>query len=333
MTLATEYAHFIRESRKAQLAHDAAAVRHLERLLTETAQRLRDDIRTTHRGILAERYRRQLLASLGNTLDTFRDDYKALLDAGIIESAKIVEAREQQLLQAVLNQRDAGSGIAQGALFNVSAADRSAAILQGLGVDIRFGDVPRRVLETAYARTYQDGLKLSQRLYNLDLSARRELADIVTSGLATGQSAREMAKAIAPRITAEGVDNVRFRAMRIARTEINTAYREGHLATATDESGNLKPWISAVGWRLSASHPRIDICDAWAGDDSEGLGPGNYLPGNLPPGHPNCLCYTVSVLAALPDEQFIRHAAKPDLVPESQRRYYGQTGLLQSSEE
>jgi hypothetical protein len=351
MSLATDYVAYIRASRRLQLAHDANAVRDLEKLLAETAGKLRKDIADVPRGALGERYRRDALASLESSLDEFRDHYKELLDAGIIESARIVEQRERELLQAALADPNA-----------LPAPERAGLLLESGRIETSLRNVPMVALERAYARTYTDGLKLSERLYNLDTAARKGAADIVTEGLATGMSAHRMGlrlealltsdvehqrsvKLLADRITerravrkanaalpegtkpkklpSRGVDNVAYRARRIARTEINTAYREGHIAAATDENGNLRSYISAIGWRLSPAHPRIDICDVWAGDDTEDLGPGNYSPDNVPPGHPHCLCYTVSLLAALPDEQFISRAAQPDAVPDAQRKYYG----------
>jgi len=327
VSLATDYAAYIQASRRLHLQALDGAVADLEQLLARIARDLRHAIMTTPRGILGERYRRELLASIEATLDQFRDQYKELLDDSIVKSAQIAEQREQDLLRAVLAERDQ---IAQPALLALPTHEKAAMLFQEaggrLGVSRQVAGVPERVLKAAYARTYKDGILLSQRLYSLDQVARGQLRDVVMSGIATGQSARHMAAAIKPIIQTEGVDNVRYRAMRIARTEINTAYREGHIQSVSDpETGDLLPYVDAIGWRLSPSHPRTDICDAWAGDDTEGLGEGNYSAGNVPPGHPHCLCYTVSILAALPDQQFVARRPRPDDVPESQRRYYGAT--------
>lgn len=322
MSLATEYAQMIREARSLQLMQDASAVRELERLLAHTAKRLRQDVRETPRGILGERYRRELLASMEKTLDAFRAEYKNLLDDNIIRMARIAEEREKDLVKAVLYSRDgvvggSGASAVQPGLFDGMRFPGS-----GNSIEISFGQVPNRVLETLYARVHEDGLRLSGRLYNLDLFSRTTVADIVTDGIATGQSARKMGLALGAALESSGVDNLRYRTFRIARTEINTAFREGHRASITEIGGKPKTWVRGMGWRLSPSHPRIDICDAWAGDDPEGLGAGNYSPNNLPVGHPCCLCFTVTLLVALPGENFVSHRARPDLVPKSQRLYY-----------
>lgn len=311
MTPAQAYAEVIRESRRRQLRNDAEAVANLERLLGETASRVRERIIKVPAGIRKERWRRDLLASLETTLEQFRTEYKDLLDAGIIEAARLVEERERAGLEAILQHREA-----------LPPDQVLQLIVDSAKMTVQFGQVPQIVLERLYARTYRDGLQLSDRLHNLDQATRQTIQRKITEAIAEGKSARALASSIEPHLTGAGGDNVRYRAMRIARTEINVAYREGHIASITDDDGKLKPFVEAIGWRLSPAHPRVDICDAWAGDDN-GLGPGNYLPDDVPPGHPHCLCFTVSILASLPQEQWVSKHADPEGVPEAQRRYYG----------
>ena len=325
--LRRDYVAAILEARKQQTRLDATAAQDLEALLTRTTTQISSAIRQTQRGILAERYKRELLSKLEAGLEAFRADYKEQLDAGIVGMARIAQARERTLLEAALSQRDRAAGVLPGIEVPLGQAAR----LGDLGVaSTRFGEVPRIALERAYQRTHSDGLMLSQRLYNLDIAARKSLGDTLAQGIATGESARNLAKRVAPVLEAPGVDNVGYKARRIARTEINTAFREGHIASVTTATGELQGWVTAIGWRLSPAHPKIDICDWWASDDSDGVGSGNYMPMNVPIGHPNCKCYTVTILAALPDQQFTSRASQPDLVPESQLRYYG---VLQTTDE
>lgn len=316
MTPAQIFFAIVQESRRRQFEHDRDAVRALEALLTQTAAELRRKLIAVPTGLRKERYRRDLLASVETTLDTFREQYRSQLDNGILESARIAVQREADTVETLVQNRE-GLTFEQ---LSAAIIERGAPIV---APGVQFGVVPQEVLERLYARTFQDGLNLSQRLYNLDKAARTELQEIVAKGIATGQSARDMAKALTPTLEQSGVDNVRYKAMRIARTEINQAYREGHIVSATDQAGNLHPWISAIGWRLSPAHPRTDICDIWASDDSDGLGDGNYESSNVPPGHPNCMCFTVSILASMPDEQFVAMHPDPEGVPNGQLKYYG----------
>lgn len=82
-------------------------------------------------------------------------------------------------------------------------------------------------------------------------------------------------------------EKVRYFANRIAQSELARAHsdRIGRelLADVT---------IDVVQWRMSAAHPRADICDVFAKVDKFGLGPGCY-PKRLAPGptaHPFCRC-------------------------------------------
>jgi hypothetical protein len=312
ITLAQEYAALIRASRQQQMQLDRETIAHVLGLLQDTLLALQKDIKSIPRGILGERFRRDLERSIDRHVTVFGERFKVALDGGIEAAARNVSEREAELLKRLSDVR--ASIHPEHSLHVAVGASQ---------IDVEFGKVPAEVLDRLYTRIYPDGLDLSKRLYNLDKAARVSVADTVFAGVAQGHSARKLAAALQPLLTAPGVDNIRFKAMRIARTEINSAYREGHIASVTGEDGKLKPWVRAVGWRLSPAHPRVDICDAWAGDDSEGLGEGNYSPENVPPGHPNCMCFSVTLLDALPDQHFVSHPPKPDEVPESQRRYYG----------
>ncbi len=85
----------------------------------------------------------------------------------------------------------------------------------------------------------------------------------------------------------------RYHAIVIARTEGAEAFREGFVKRAEQ----MTHLVKGVAWRLSASHPRKDICDEYATQDKYGLGSGVYPPKELPRvPHPNCLCFWQTVL-------------------------------------
>jgi hypothetical protein len=311
MSLGTEYAAIIRANRRVQLAHLDGAAREVERIYSHAAERLREEIRTVTRGIAGDRYRRDILAIVERELELFRAEYKSLLDAGIVEAGRLAADRENALLDRLLAER------------GVLPPDQSLGAMEAAGrASVEFGSVPRRVLERAYVRTYRDGRDLYERLYKINADNYELIRNTVMDAIARGQGPAALAKDVKSILVGEGMKGARQKAITLARTEINSAYREAHVASVTDAEGNLKSYVSAIGWRLSRTHPRIDICDAWAGDDT-GLGPGNYLPENVPAGHARCLCATLTLLAAYPDLQFAQHPAHPDDVPEGQRIYYG----------
>ena len=158
----------------------------------------------------------------------------------------------------------------------------------------------KRAVAISYARAYKDGLKLSERIWNITEGNKQVISDIVRAGI--GEDAVNVAKALqtyvksgSTRMAAEYPGmikrmgsriplNLDYNALRLARTELTAAYGEGTLAGA-----KASPAIGKVRWVLSSSHPRPDICDIYA---EGGEGHGVYSVDDCPPypAHPNCLC-------------------------------------------
>lgn len=83
-------------------------------------------------------------------------------------------------------------------------------------------------------------------------------------------------------------EKARYHAERIARTENARAYADGQMNRYLDDDD-----IIAFQWKLSARHPRYDICDFYANADLYGLGKGVYPKDKFPklPAHPHCMCH------------------------------------------
>lgn len=83
-------------------------------------------------------------------------------------------------------------------------------------------------------------------------------------------------------------EKARYHAERIARTENARAYADGQMNRFLDDED-----IIAFQWKLSARHPRYDICDFYANADLYGLGKGVYPKDKFPrlPAHPHCMCH------------------------------------------
>lgn len=165
-----------------------------------------------------------------------------------------------------------------------------------------------------------NGMKLSDRVWNLSYQFQKEIEETIFTGLSNGRSAQEMsrdirrylrnpdklfrrvrdasgklvlsrsAKAFKP---GQGVYRSSYKnAMRVGRTEINTAYR-----TADHNQYDNTPFVLGIEVRLSAQHPRVDVCD--------------YLVGYYPPTfkfvgwHPQCICFQVPILPSR--EEFDRY--------------------------
>lgn len=101
----------------------------------------------------------------------------------------------------------------------------------------------------------------------------------------------------------------------VVRTESARAFN-----TAFVESTREQPWTKGYRWELSPSHPKPDVCDLFASQAIDGLGPGGYTKETLPslPAHPNCFCFTTSIID---DQHFARELAAINGTPEPPRAW------------
>ena len=314
-----DYENVVRRARRTQISWTKTSVKRLDGILRNAAKETSDRLKAvTGKDSIEERYLAGLLSDLNKMLDNLKVHYSNLLQVSLLGAAQIAADREGNT--ATLALKDAAL---QAALDGLKA-EITKTVDIGIGnVSVEFGRVSEQAVNAIYNRVYKDGLTLSDRLWRLDSGIRKEMADKVTQAVTQGKSARKLARELQSYLIESGTGNARYNAMRLAVTEINNAHREGHIQSCLDAEGKLKSYISAIGFRLSASHPEPDVCDAWASDDSDGLGSGNYLPDNVPIDHPHGLCYSVSILVNNPELQFVTKEPKPDDVPESQRKYYG----------
>lgn len=110
---------------------------------------------------------------------------------------------------------------------------------------------------------------------------------------------------------------VRDRALYQERVVVRT---EGARAfnAAFVESTREQPWTKGYRWNLSPNHPAPDVCDLYANQALDGLGPGGYREASLPtlPAHPNCFCFTTTIID---DAHFERELAQLQGGPEPER--------------
>jgi len=122
-----------------------------------------------------------------------------------------------------------------------------------------FSQVPTEVLRTIISgELYEDGLSLSQRIWNYADDLGNDLDSMIKQAIAEKKSAFDLAADLerfvrdpARRSSDWGVayPGLRSRivdanAMRLARTSINHAYR-----TATIRSANKNPFVEGIEWR------------------------------------------------------------------------------------
>jgi hypothetical protein len=223
---------------------------------------------------------------------------------------KTLERAAQQLNQGVLDATYKGIYRATAAGTSTGQRVTQSVMAEHWGkaeIKWAFAEINERAVLGLMARTYADGLKLSDRIWNTCQLARDNMALMVEEAVARGLDARKLAKNIQHQLqpgkfiahkaeTARrlGISkNVSYPAMRLARTEINNAFHEGCIL-----GNKATPGYEGAYWRLSGQHPVPDVCDDFATYTGDGGNePGFYKMGNEPfRPHPQCMCYLVPAL-------------------------------------
>ena len=142
---------------------------------------------------------------------------------------------------------------------------------------------------------------LAESVYDNAALTSGKIDEIVTSALARGASAAELARDVRGFVNPNTPGGVRYASNRLARTELNNAFHASQVRQAQQE-----PWTLAMLWNLSGSHPKPDECNVYAEDTHfEGGEAGQFKPAEVPgKPHPNCLCYMTTV--NVDRDEFIR---------------------------
>ncbi len=150
----------------------------------------------------------------------------------------------------------------------------------------------------AFQQRKDKGLNLSQRLWNQSAEMKKELEYAISSAIQKGVSASTLSKRLSkylhdfPSLKADykerfgkavDIRDCEYRSIRLARSEINMAYR-----TAEQLRWNQFDFVVGFEIKLSGSHPRPDICD-----DLKGKYPKSF---KFTGWHPNCFCYCIPIL-------------------------------------
>lgn len=161
----------------------------------------------------------------------------------------------------------------------------------------------QRAVEAAINRQIQ-GLNLSDRIWTTSQKINRSLGQIAVEGIREGKHPVEVAKQMQRYISAGKKtmvaeypnmmdrigdmlpENLSYEALRLARTEMASAYGEAEKRTAEEA-----PFSQGIRWSLSNAGVACDVCITNSERDTD-LGIGVYRFEELPdyPAHPNCLC-------------------------------------------
>ena len=199
-------------------------------------------------------------------------------------------------------------------------------------IEIMYAALITRAVEAIWARA-RNGLHLSDRIWQAGETVRNSVRDIMMDAVARGRdavaTARELEqylkaktpareyKAMMERVGRRFPKDIAYESLRLARTEMTTAFAEGTYA-----AGRVSPSYRGIKWVLSAAHPLLDVCDDLASGGPKG--DGVYPEGGEPMvPHPNCLC--IQVPAHEPPEEFVQRLKEwrdnPQLQPDLERWY------------
>lgn len=176
-------------------------------------------------------------------------------------------------------------------------------------IENAFYKMNANAVEAMWSRT-RYGLTLNDHIWNKNKNYRKHINNILISGVATGEDCVTVARALEryvkkgkktftedypnmmSRMGGRVPGDISYEALRLARTEMTSAYGMG-----TMKSASLNPANKGVRFILSGSHPEYDICDVYCATDDYGLGPGGYPLDEAPdyPFHPNCLCIMTQI--------------------------------------
>lgn len=156
----------------------------------------------------------------------------------------------------------------------------------------------------AFQQRVDRGMNLSQKLWVQSQALKKEMEQTISTAIERGQSAVVLSKRISkylsdfPSMKADYAEkygkavnchDCQYASIRLARTEINMAYRKA-------EQTRWKQFDFILGYeiKLSKRHPAPDICD-----DLLGIYPKDFVFLGL---HPNCMCYVVPIVMS--DEEY-----------------------------
>lgn len=220
--------------------------------------------------------REQLLAIQKNILRTQAEIFR--------KTGDIIRARRAEAIARAIQLGDA---------IDLALLERAGATGQASALRTAFTRGLEETVNLMIIRIEQSQFPLAQRIYRNQVWMEGRIQNLINSALTRGLSAREFAAEARDWFNPNTPGGTRYASMRLARTELNNAFHAASINQADE-----KPWISTMKWHLSRSHPKPDVCDAYAhgGRDGDGV----YLVRDVPrKPHPQCFCYVTPVS---PDE-------------------------------
>lgn len=264
----------------------------------------------------------QILQVIADSQDRIRQDIIRITKATTGSTGDAVQIAQMQRIRQALMQEQADLFRRLGNVTAARRLDAAAAaltlsgaldeyILSSLGKPLIAKAVTEgllrglaRTTEVALARMGYSYTNLSERIYKTNLWMSGRLDNLINQALARGLTAQEFSREAMSWFDPNTPGGVRYAALRLARSEINNAYHAVAVAKANEE-----PWVTAMKWHLSSSHPKADQCDEYAHEDHAKLGPGVFPKADVPrKPHPHCYCYVTPV--QVDEDEFLDNLTK-----------------------
>jgi predicted ABC-type ATPase len=180
----------------------------------------------------------------------------------------------------------------------------------------------------AFQNRTEHGMNLSAKIWNQSDNYVQEMEYAISSAIEKGMSAVTLSKRLSQYLNdfeslkadyeekyAHAVEcaDCEYRSIRLARSEINMAYRNA-------EQARWQQFDFILGYeiKMSGSHPKPDICDVLTGRYPKDF----HFTG----WHPNCMCYCVPIVMAEDDYWNMREGKPVETepvsdVPESMKKW------------
>jgi len=307
--MSDEFKAYILKNRKDWIKLKAVQEKELGRLYIQFAESIKKDARNIiDKTSWSYLQKKKEISALLKEADRLTNGFKKVLNGALIDSANLGQEVNGVMLEKY-SKRLSGAG------FDVDLKR----VLTGITDD---------TIKAIYSRIWEDGLKLSDRIWILERRTKREIERIVLEEIVSGRPAsskileHRLNKLLNPsrRVIKTKLHgrNIQFDVARLLRTERTNAFREADRMASLNNPGMI-----GIQWHTSGD--ACGTCEDIASSD-EGLGPGVYKPGNLPvTPHPHCECYTTD--KAISSQQFtnnwIGYMKNPASQPELAGWYKG----------
>ena len=180
----------------------------------------------------------------------------------------------------------------------------------------------------AFQNRTEHGMNLSAKIWNQSDNYVQEMEYAISSAIEKGMSAVTLSKRLSQYLNnfeslkadyeekygrAVECTDCEYRSIRLARSEINMAYRNAEQARWRQFD-----FIQGYEIKMSGSHPKPDICDVLAGKYPKDF--------QFTGWHPNCMCYCVPIVMAEDDYWKMREGKAIESepvtdVPESMKQW------------